>query len=141
MQGNDLGDEGAVAIAKATEGLPNLDLYLHNVNITEEGVERVLEHRASIKIRAVVFGSSGDAISDAGIDALRSALKCGTLPALKIYTNNIYNVEILVAELEHVRNIKGFKCSWVTNDTLPTLCGIIKSMYWLSLASVLTLSS
>ena len=99
LQGNGLGDEGAVAIAKAAEGLPNLDLYLHNVNITEEGVERVLEHRASIKLRAMVFGSSWDAISDAGIDALRSALKCGTLV-----------------------------CDYVTDDSLPTLCGIIKSM-------------
>ena len=128
LQGNGLGDEGAVAIAKATEGLPNLDLYLHNVNITEEGVERVLEHRASTKIRAMVFDSSWDAISDAGIDALRSALKCGTLPTLKISITNIYNIKILVAELEHVRNIRGLECGRVTEDTLPTLCGIIKCM-------------
>ena len=127
LQGNGLGDEGAVAIAKATEGLPNLDLYLHNVNITEEGVERVL-HRASTKIRAMVFGSSWDAISDAGIDALRSALKCGTLPALKISKTNIYNIGKLVAELEHVRNISELECGRVADDTLPTLCGIIKSM-------------
>ena len=137
LQGNGLGDEGAVAIAKAAEGLPNLDLYLHNVNITEEGVERVLEHRASIKIRAMVFGSSWDAISDAGIDTLRSALKCGTLPALKISrTNtalkisrtNIYNIEILVAELGHVRNIRRLVCDYVADDILPTLYVIIKSM-------------
>ena len=128
LQGNGLGDEGAVAIAKAIEGLPNLDLYLHNVNITEEGVERVLEHRASTKIRAMVFCSSWDAINKAGIDALRSALKCGTLPTLKISNNNIYNIEILVAELEHVRNIRRLVCDNVAEGTLPTLCGIIKSM-------------
>ena len=132
LQGNGLGDEGAVAVAKAAEGLPNLDLYLHNVNITEEGVEMVLEHRASIKIRAMVFGLSWDAISVAGIDALRSALKCGTLPALKISRTNIYNIGILVAELEHVRNIRGLECDDVsddvTDDTLPTLYGIVKSM-------------
>ena len=137
LQGNDLGDEGAVAIAKATVGLPNLDLYLHNVNITEEGIEMVLEHRASTKIRAMVFGSSWDAISDAGIDTLRSALKCGSLPALKISrTNtalkisrtNIYNIEILVAELGHVRNIRRLVCDYVADDILPTLYGIIKSM-------------
>ena len=128
LQGNGLGDEGAVAIAKAAEGLPNLDLYLHNVNITEEGVESVLEHRASTKIRAMVFGSSWDAISDAGIDALRSALKCGTLPALKISRTNIYNIEILVAELEHVRNIRTLVCDYVADDTLSTLCSILKSM-------------
>ena len=127
LQGNALGDEGAVAIAKAVEGLPNLDIYLHNVDITEEGVERVLEHRAGTKIRAMVFGSSWDAISDAGIDVLRSALKCGTLPVLQISDTNIYNIERLVAELEHVRTVRGLTCL-VTNDTLPTLCGIIKSM-------------
>ena len=128
LQGNGLGDEGAVAIAKAAQGLPNLDLYLHNVNITEEGVERVLEHRASTKIRAMVFGSSWDAISDAGIDALRSALKCGTLSALKISETNIYNIGILVAELEHVRNIRGLECYRVTDNTVPNVCGIIKSL-------------
>ena len=128
LQGNALGDEGAVAIAKAAEGLPNLDLYLHNVNITEEGVERVLEQLASTKIRAMVFGSSWDAISDAGIDALRSALKCGTLPALKISTTNIYKIEILVAELEHVRIVRRLVCDYVTDDKIPTLCGIIKFM-------------
>ena len=128
LQGNGLGDEGAVAIAKAAEGLPNLDLYLHNVNITEEGVERVLEHRASIKVRDMVLGSSWDAISNAGIDALRSALKCGTLPTLKISSNNIYNIEILVVELEHVRNIRRIVCDCVTDDTLPMLCDIIESM-------------
>ena len=128
LQGNGLGDEEAVAIAKAAEGLPNLDLYLHNVNITEECVERILEHRASTKIRAMVFGSSWVAISDAGIDALRSALKCVTLPALKISRTNIYNIEILVAELEHVKNVRRLVCDYVADDTLPTLCGIIKSM-------------
>ena len=135
LQGNGLGDEGAVAIAKAAEGLPNLDLYLHNVSITEEGVESVLEHRASIKIRAMVFGSSWDAISDAGIDALRSGLKCGTLPTLKISKTNIYDMEKLVAELDHVRNIRGIVCDSVTDATLPTLCGIIKSMNNLSYIS------
>ena len=127
LQGNGLGDEGAVAIVKAAEGLPNLDLYLHNVNITE-GVERVLEHRTSTKIRAMVFGSSWAAISAAGLDRLRSALKCGTLPALKISKTNFYSIEILVVELEHVRNIRRIVCDYVTADTLPMLCGIIKSM-------------
>ena len=125
LQGNNLGDEGAVAIAKAAENLPSLDLYLHNVNITDEGIERVLEHRASTKIRAMVFGSSWDAISEAGIDALRSALKCDTLPALRISETNIYNIETLVSELQHVRNIKRLECHDIANDTVPTLCRIM----------------
>ena len=127
LQGNALGDEGAVAIAKAVEGSPNFYLYLNNMNITEEGVERVLEHRASTKIRTMVFGSSWDAICDAGIDALRSALKCGTIPALRISKTNISNIAVLVTELEHVRNIQGLLCS-VSDNTVPILCDIIKSM-------------
>ena len=122
LQGNNLGDEGTVAIAIATQGLPSLDLYLHNVNITEDGIERVLEHRASTKIRAMVFGSSWDSISKAGIDALRSALKCETLPALRISETNIHNIETLVAELQHVRNIRGLECH---NIPVLTLCRIM----------------
>ena len=125
LQGNNLGDEGAVAIAKATESLPSLDLYLHNVNITEEGIERVLKHRASTKIRAMELSSSWDAISEAGIDALRSALKCETLSALKISKTNIYNIETLVAELEHVKDIRILEC-YTADDTIPTLCRIMK---------------
>ena len=125
LQGNGLGDEGAVAIAKATVNLPSLDFYLHNVNITEDGIERVLEHRSSTKIRAMVFGSSWDSISEAGIDALRSALKCETLPALKISETNIYNIKALVAELQHVRSIKRLECHDITDDTVPTLCRIM----------------
>ena len=125
LQGNNLGDEGAVAIVQATESLPSLDLYLHNVNITIEGIERVLEHRASTKIRAMVFGSSWDSISKAGIDALRSALKCDALPALRISETNIYNIETLVAELQHVRNIRGLEFHYIPDDTVPTLCKIV----------------
>ena len=125
LQGNNLGDEGAVAIAKATESLPGLDLYLHNVNITDEGIERVLEYRASTKIRAMVFNSSWESISEAGIDALRSALKCDTLPALRISEANIYNIETLMAEIQHVRNIKRLECHDITDETVPTLCRIM----------------
>ena len=46
---------------------------------------------------------------------------------MKISTTNIYNIEILDAELEHVRNIR-LVCDNVTDDTLPKVCGIIKSM-------------
>ena len=127
LQGNALGDEGAVAIAKAAEGSPNLDLYLNNMNITEEGIEWVLEHRACTKIRAMVFGSSWYSVCDAGIDALRSALKCGTIPALRISKTNISNIAVLVTELEHVRNIQELMCS-VADYTVPILCDIIKSM-------------
>ena len=126
IQCNFIGDLGAIALADALVHCSSLRrLDLQGIGLGDEGA---VEHRASTKIRAMVFGSSWDAINKAGIDALRSALKCGTLPELKIYTSNIYNIEILITELEHVGNIRGFKCSWVTDDTLPTLCGIIKSM-------------
>ena len=127
LQGNGLGDEGAVAIANAVEGSLNLDLFLNNMNITEEGIERVLEHRACTNIRVMVFGSSWYSVCDAGIDALKSALKCGTLPALGISKTNISNIAVLVTELEHVRNIQVLLCS-VTDNTVPILCDIIKSM-------------
>ena len=55
-----------------------------------------------------------------------SFLQC--IPAVKISSTNIYNIEILVAELENVRNIRELDCEKLANDTLPTLCSIIKSM-------------
>ena len=47
---------------------------------------------------------------------------------MKISETNIYNIELLVAELEHVRTVRGLECDWVSEDTLTTLCGIIKFM-------------
>ena len=101
MQDNAISDEGAMVIAKATGSLSGLDLYLHNVNITEGGIERDLEHRSSTEIRSMVFGSSWMGICEGGIDALRRALQCKTLPALKITESNIHDIEAVIGKLEH----------------------------------------
>ena len=84
LQGNDIRDEGVVAIAKATEENPGLDVYLYNVEVTQEGISRVLELRATTHIKTMVLGSSWDSICEEGIEALRSVFELGTLPALKI---------------------------------------------------------
>ena len=126
MQGNAISDEGAMVIAKATGSLSGIDLYLHNVNITEGGIESVLEHRASTKIRSMVFGSSWEGICEGDIDALRRALQCKTLPALKITKSNIHDIEAVTGELEHSLNIRGLECEFLSEDTLPTLCKIMQ---------------
>ncbi len=144
LQGNGLGDKGAVAIAKATENLPSLDLYLHSVNITEEGIERVLEHRARTSIKNMVFTPSWDIVSEADIDTLRRAVYCGNLPALKLSRKNIYNIEKLVAEQEQVKNVRGIVCDEYCDDyycnddccccnydTVPTQCRIIEHLPYL----------
>ena len=128
MQGNAISDEGAMVIAKATGSLSSLDLYLHNVNITEGGIERVLENRASTKIRSMVFGSSWEGICEGGIDALRRALQCKTLPALKITKSNIHDIEAVTGELEHSLNIRGLECALLSNHTVPTQCKIMQHL-------------
>ena len=128
MQGNAISDEGAIVIAKATGGLSGLDLYLHNVNITEGGIERVLEHRASTEIRSMVFGSSWESICEGGIDALRRALQCKTLPSLKITESNIHDIEAVTGELEHSLNIRGLECAYFSEDTVPTQCKIMQHL-------------
>ena len=128
MQGNAISDEGAMVIAKATGSLSGLDLYLHNVNITEGGIERVLEHRASTEIRSMVFDESWKSISEGGIDALRRALQCKTLPSLEITESNIHDIEAVTGELEHSLNIRGLECAYLSEDTVPTQCKIMQHL-------------
>ncbi len=122
LQGNSLGDKGAVAIAKAAKGLPNLDLYLHNVNITEEGIDTVLELRIRTRIRSMEWTSSWDSVSETDVDTLKNALYCGNLPALNVSSTNIYNIEKLVDQ-QCVGNVRGVV--HISDDTVPTLCRII----------------
>ena len=84
LQGNFIGDEGVAAVAKAMETIPGLDLYLYNVQVTQEGISRVLKHRATTHIKTMVLESSWDSICEEGIEALRNVLKLGSLPALRI---------------------------------------------------------
>ena len=125
LQGNGVSDEGAIAIAKRTSGLPSLDLYLRNVNITEEGIEKVLECRATTEIRFMVFSLSWDGICEGGIDVLRRAMKCKTLPALRIDEDNIDATELVVRELDHPLNIRELLFDKMSDNTLPTQCRLI----------------
>ncbi len=128
LQGNSLGDKGAVAIAKAAKSLPNLDLYLHNVNITEEGIDTVLELRTRTRIRSMELISSWDSVSETDVDTLKNALYCGNLPALNVSSTNIYNIEKLVVDQQCVGNVRGVNCALISDDTIPTLCKIVEHL-------------
>ena len=128
LQGNIFGDEGAVALALAMNALPNVPLYLCNVNVSEHGFEEVMKINENASIRTMEFGRSWNCIKNAGIDELRRALKCGSLPTLEVSKSNIHEITTLVTELCHVGNIRALKCTSVTKDTVHTLCDLIKSM-------------
>ena len=125
LQGNVIGDEGVVAIAKATEETPGLDLYLYNVEVTQEGVSRVLELRATTHIKTTVFGFSWDSICDEGIEAVRNVIKWGNLQFLKIsdtvnnsLATNIKNIRTVLAEEVVGKNIKSLEAGHVNEDTV-----------------------
>ena len=128
LQGNILRNKGAVALALAMNALPNVLLYLCNVNVSEHGIEKVLKLNGNASIRTMEFGRSWNGIKDAGIDELRRALNCGSLPTLEVSKSNIHEITTLVTELCHVGNIRALKCTSVTEDTVHTLCDLIKSM-------------
>ena len=102
LQGNILGDKGAVALALAMNALPNTLLYLCNVNVSEHGIEEVLKINENANIRTMKFGRSWNHIKNAGIDELRRALNCGSLPTLEVSKSNINEITTLVTELCHV---------------------------------------
>ena len=129
LQGNILGDKGAVALALAMNALPNVLLYLCNVNVSEHGIEEVLKINENASIRTMELGKSWNYIKNAGIEELRRALNCGSLPTLEVSKSNINEITTLVTELCHVGNIRALKCTSVTEDTVHTLCDLIKSMH------------
>ena len=133
LQGNGIGDKGVVALAKATEETPGLDLYLYNVEVTQEGISRVLELRATTHIKTMVLGTSWDSICMEGMDALRNVLKLGTLPALKISATNLQtnmeNIRTALAEDEALgRNIRSLEVSWYkyVEDIIPAVSDILE---------------
>ena len=128
LQGSAITNEGAVAIAKATKSQPKLTLYLCSVNITEEGVHKVLKYKVNARVRALDFESSSwQAIEDAGINSMAKALMCGTLPMLKVSRTSIENIKKLAVESEHIMNVGGLECVG-DKDILPDLYEIIKAM-------------
>ena len=124
LQGNGIGDEGVVAIAKAAEETPGLDLYLYNVEVTQEGIGRVLELRATTRIKTMVLGSSWDSVCEEGIEALRIVMELGTLPALRIsFTGsnstqtNMENIRTVLTKDQSLgRNIRSLEVSRYYED-------------------------
>ena len=92
LQGNNIDDEGALHITKTLQSSLYLDLYLHSVKVTQEGISRVLECRATTHIKTMVFGSSWKSICDEGVEALRKGSKCECMPALEITSTNVMEV-------------------------------------------------
>ena len=132
LQGNIVSDEGAVSIAETMKDVPGLDLYLHNIDVTEEGISRVLQHRATTHIETMVFGSSWNSICDGGTEALRRAFLCKTLPALRIcvtdvnyVTTNMKNIETVIAESVAGVQFRSLSVSWINAKALSSLCGIL----------------
>ena len=128
LQGSAITNEGAVAIAKATETQPKLALYLCSVNITEEGVHKVLKYKGNARVRALDFESSSwEAIVDAGNNSMAKALMCGTIPMLRVSRTSIEKIKKLAVESEHILNVGGLECVG-DKDILPDLYEIIKAM-------------
>ena len=126
LQGNALGDEGALAVAKATDCWLHLDLYLHNVNVSDTGMERVLDQRPETNIRKMVFGSSWDSILSAGEEALERALSCVKLPAINI-SHDANNCFFVSNQIELLTGVTTLSMA-VTEDTVPILCNIVKQL-------------
>ena len=126
LQGNSLGDEGVVAIAKATDRWHHLDLYLHNVNVSDTGMERVLDQRPGTNIRKMVFGSSWDSVCTAGEEALERALSCVKLPAINI-SHDANNCFFVSNQIELLTGVTTLSMA-VTEDTVPILCTIMKQL-------------
>ena len=125
LQGNALGDEGAVAVAKATDCWLHLDLYLHNVNVSDTGMERVLDQRPGTNIRKMVFSSSWNSICSAGEEALERAMSsCPNVPALKLSESNIHMLEYVVKN-KQMTNITALECDKLSEATVPILCSIM----------------
>ena len=140
LQGNCIGDEGVVAVAKATEGNPGLDLYLYNVEVTQAGINRVLQLRATTRMKTMVLGSFWDSTCEEGVEALRSVLKLGTLPALRIsdtgssnsIQTNMENISGLLKEEALSENIRSLEVI-NGNDIVPALSNILENTEYLQL--------
>ena len=144
LQGNDIRDEGVVAIAKAAKQIPGLDLYLFNVEVTQEGIRRVLELRATTNIKTMVLGSSWDSICDEGIEALSSISMTTTLPALRInetaaksQATNMENIRRVLTEEPAGMNIRSLEVmDDADEDSAPALCDILGRTKFLNHLSI-----
>ena len=137
LQGNGIEDEGVVAITKSSKENTGLDLYLYNVQVTQDGISRVLELRATTHIKTMVFGSSWDCICKEGIEALRKVFELGNLPALRILhtsSNSIEtNIRTILTEEAFGKKIKSLKVIDFLEgeDIIPTLSDILENTKYL----------
>ena len=140
LQENDTRDEGVVAIAKAAKQIPGLDLYLFNVEVTQEGISRVLELRATTNIKTMVLGSSWNSICDEDIEALGNILEWDTLPFLVIGATsinsqaaNMENIRTVLTEEAVGKSIRSLEvvCD-VDEDSVPALCDILERTKFLN---------
>ena len=107
LQGNLLGDEGAAAVAKAANLIPQLQIFLCNVNLTKVGVKRILEYNKNVYVEETICNSfSWMAIEENGPYAIMRALKCGNIPIVKISGH-----ELQWPLYECKENIKTLKCT------------------------------
>ncbi len=96
------------------------------LNITEEGIDTVVELRTRTRIRSMELTSSWDSVSKTDVDTLKNALYCGNLPRLNVSSTNIYNIDKLVVDQQCVGNVREVNCDFISDDTIPTLCKIVE---------------
>ncbi len=74
------------------------------------------------------FTSSWNTISEVDLETLKQALYCGNLPALKLTSDNIFNMATLVAEQEYLRNVIGIECNEYLDEAVPQFISIMKHL-------------
>jgi len=126
LQGNNIDDEGALSTVEILQSAPGLELYLYNVKVTQAGIRRVLEHRATTHIGTMVLGSSWKSICDEGIEAVRRLVKHEGVPALKIANINVMEtIRTLVNDEVWGMNVKSLTVELFSSDA-DALLAILK---------------
>ena len=74
------------------------------------------------------FTSSWNTISEVDLETLKQALYCGNLPALKLTSDNIFNIATLVAKQEYLRNVIGIECNDKLDQAVPQFFSIMKHL-------------
>ena len=72
------------------------------MEIIQEGVSRVFELRATTHIKTMVLGTSWNSVCEEGIEALRSVMELGTLPALRVSDTGSNSIQ---TNMENIRTV------------------------------------
>ena len=82
LQSNSLNDEGAIAVAKSMKDFPrDFQLCLWNVNITTEGIEKVLAYRQTAQIQNVMLSCAWKMVDIQCPEAIEHAVHKKKLPS------------------------------------------------------------